>query len=110
MELRDRLLFFGKGTSLHNGNALVARLIGSAIDTKNVTFWENSPALHMIIENGDIKGLTGGGENSGSPRRIEARKDVIPREYRRLRLRDQRRFCSGLLRLRSGTSQVCSPC
>jgi hypothetical protein len=34
------LLFHGKGTSLHNGNALVARLIKSAIDTKNVAFWE----------------------------------------------------------------------
>jgi hypothetical protein len=48
------LLFHGKGTSLHNGNALVARLIKFAIDTKNLAFWKNSPALHMIIENGDI--------------------------------------------------------
>jgi succinate dehydrogenase/fumarate reductase flavoprotein subunit len=69
------LLFYGKGTSLHNGNALVARLIKSAIDTKNVTFWKNSPALHMIIENGGIKGLTVG--TGGSPRRIEGRKGVI---------------------------------
>jgi succinate dehydrogenase/fumarate reductase flavoprotein subunit len=71
------LLFHGKGTSLHNGNALVARFIKSAIDTKNVAFWKNSPALHMIIENGDLKGLTVGSENSGGPRRIEAREGII---------------------------------
>ena len=71
------LLFHEKGTSLHNGNALVGRLRKSAIDTKNVTFWESSPALHMIIENGGIKGLTVGNEKSGSSRRIEARKGII---------------------------------
>jgi succinate dehydrogenase/fumarate reductase flavoprotein subunit len=58
-------------------NALVGRLRKSAIDTKNVTFWESSPALHMIIENGGIKGLTVGNEKSGSSRRIEARKGII---------------------------------
>jgi succinate dehydrogenase/fumarate reductase flavoprotein subunit len=71
------LLLYGKGTSLHNGNALVGRLIKSGLDTKNVTFWKNSPALHMIIENGGIQGLTVGSEKSGSPRRIQARKGTI---------------------------------
>lgn len=46
------LVRFGRGAYLANGNALVGRLMRSALDA-NVTLWSSSPALRLVL-NGDM--------------------------------------------------------
>ena len=50
------LIQYGKGTTLANGNALIARLYLSALEA-NVEFWKNSPALNLISEQGAVTGV-----------------------------------------------------
>lgn len=65
----------GRGTRIANGNALVARLLRSALDDRNITLWKNSPARRLIQENGEVHGLLV--EVDGQQLSIRARKAVV---------------------------------
>jgi succinate dehydrogenase/fumarate reductase flavoprotein subunit len=68
------LLRFGRGTRLTMGNALAARLIGSAVDA-GVTLWTDTAATRLLIENGRVSGLIV--TRQGREMRLTARKGVV---------------------------------
>jgi succinate dehydrogenase/fumarate reductase flavoprotein subunit len=47
---------FGRGAHLANGNALVGRLLRSALDA-NVTLWSSSPALRLVADGDAVTGV-----------------------------------------------------
>jgi succinate dehydrogenase/fumarate reductase flavoprotein subunit len=47
---------FGRGAYLANGNALVGRLMRSALDAK-VEMWRDSPAMQLMSEGGAVTGI-----------------------------------------------------
>jgi succinate dehydrogenase/fumarate reductase flavoprotein subunit len=49
------MLRYGRGMTLTNGNALVARLAKSAFDL-NIPLWLSSPVRELVVENGAVKG------------------------------------------------------
>jgi succinate dehydrogenase/fumarate reductase flavoprotein subunit len=49
------VLRYGRGMTLTNGNALVARLAKSAFDL-NIPLWLSSPVRELIVENGKVEG------------------------------------------------------
>jgi succinate dehydrogenase/fumarate reductase flavoprotein subunit len=51
------VLRFGRGAYLANGNALIGRLLRSALDAK-VELWRASPAVGLITEDGAVTGVT----------------------------------------------------
>ncbi len=67
-------LWYGKGTNLCNGNALVGRLIESATKA-DVTLRRNSPAMQPIVDNDKIVGWTV--QKQGKTLKIRARKGVV---------------------------------
>lgn len=71
------LLVYGKGTAFHNGNALIGRLIHSALESRNFEFWKNSPAMKTIVENGVLTGLKVGEKNSATPTRVGIRSSLV---------------------------------
>ena len=64
----------GKGTHMANGNALIGRLLKSAMD-KGVTLRRRTALESLIIEDGAVKGVVAAGKDG--PLRIAARKAVI---------------------------------
>ncbi|MEZ5687460.1 MAG: FAD-dependent oxidoreductase [Caenibius sp.] len=50
------LLRFGRGANMANGNALVGRLLRSALDA-GVTLWESSPAIRLMSDDGGVTGV-----------------------------------------------------
>lgn len=64
------LAIYGRGTQLANGNALVARLLKTALDL-GVDIQTSSPATKLLVEAGRVVGATVNGES------IIARKGVV---------------------------------
>lgn len=50
-------LCYGRGTRLTNGNALVARLLRTALDTEQITLWKNASAVELLTEAGAVHGV-----------------------------------------------------
>jgi hypothetical protein len=71
--VRD-LIVRGKGTHMANGNALVGRLLTSAIDA-DVTLWHSSPATKLITENGTVVGISL--QRDGQSHDIRATRGVV---------------------------------
>lgn len=69
----DRLRY-GRGTHLANGNALVGRLLKSAMDA-GVTLLNNTPARRLVITDGAVTGVVVA-KNDGQ-QTIRARKGVV---------------------------------
>ncbi len=67
-------LRYSRGTRLTMGNALVARLLRSALDAK-VTIWINSPLRKLIVEDGRVAGAEV--QSRGGLRRVKARRGVV---------------------------------
>lgn len=67
-------IFYGKGTYLCNGNALVGRLLESATKA-GVTLRLNTPAFEPILDEGRVSGLVV--RQEGRTRRIRAKKGVV---------------------------------
>jgi len=65
---------FGKGAHMANGNALVGRLLGSALDA-GVTLWNNANAVRTILENGVVVGLIV--NRRGKEIEVRARRGVV---------------------------------
>jgi FAD binding domain len=53
--LRD-LVLHGKGTHMAHGNALIGRLLRTALDAK-VTLWRSTPAIRLVVEAGAVTGV-----------------------------------------------------
>lgn len=68
------LLFFGKGANMANGNALVGRLLKSALDA-GVTIMPSTPAVRLIKPNGAVRGVVI--RQGGQEKEITARKGVV---------------------------------
>ncbi|EXJ63363.1 uncharacterized protein A1O5_11684 [Cladophialophora psammophila CBS 110553] len=68
------LIFYGKGTDLCNGNALVGRLLESVTKTR-ITLWSNTPAIEPILDQGRVAGLVV--RQEGRDLRIQAKKGVV---------------------------------
>lgn len=71
--LKDYLRF-GRGANMANGNALVGRLMRSALDA-GVTLWESTPALRLIETDGRISGVVVTRE--GKEQQILVRRGVV---------------------------------
>lgn len=70
----DRLAGYQRGTRLVLGNALIARLLKSAIE-KNIPLWLNTSADSLILDAGIIKGVTA---SSGDRRlQVAAKRGVV---------------------------------
>ena len=69
------LLMHGRGMRLTNGNALVGRLLKSAVDA-GVKLWSAAPARELIVEKGAVRGAIV--ERDGQALRVEARRGVVP--------------------------------
>ena len=65
---------FGRGMTLTNGNALVARLAKSAFDL-DIPLWLSSPVRELIVENGKVEGAIVARE--GRDIRVLARRGVV---------------------------------
>jgi succinate dehydrogenase/fumarate reductase flavoprotein subunit len=65
---------FGRGAYLANGNALIGRLIRSALDV-NVELWRNSPAVELVTEKGTVRGAIV--EHEGQQITVRANKAVV---------------------------------
>jgi succinate dehydrogenase/fumarate reductase flavoprotein subunit len=59
---------------LTNGNALVGRLLKSAVDA-GVKLWSDAPARELIVEQGAVRGAIV--ERDGQALRVEARRGVV---------------------------------
>jgi succinate dehydrogenase/fumarate reductase flavoprotein subunit len=70
---RDRV-FLGRGAFMANGNALVGRLLRSALDAK-VELWRNAPAMSLNVERGSVVGAVI--SKDGAPTAVRARKAVV---------------------------------
>jgi len=68
------LLQFGRGSFLANGNALIGRLLRSAIDA-NVELWHSAPALGLMTEDGAVCGATI--NQNGNTISVRARRGVV---------------------------------
>ena len=64
----------GRGTRLVMGNALIARLMKSALDA-GVTLWNHTPARRLVKENGRIVGVIV--EREGTETLIRVRRGVV---------------------------------
>jgi FAD binding domain len=71
--LRD-LIVRGKGTHMAHGNALIGRLLCSALDAK-VTLWRSAPAIRLVKENGAVTGVVI--SRNGKEQTILARRGVV---------------------------------
>jgi succinate dehydrogenase/fumarate reductase flavoprotein subunit len=69
----DRLRF-QRGTYLANGNALVGRLLRSALDAK-VHLWRQSPVTELIVTSGVVSGATI--QRGGELASVRARRGVV---------------------------------
>ncbi len=69
----DRL-WWGKGTELCNGNALVGRLIERATKS-GIELWNNAPAVQPLLENGRVVGMAI--NRDGREVRVRAKQGVI---------------------------------
>jgi succinate dehydrogenase/fumarate reductase flavoprotein subunit len=67
-------LIKGRGTRLVNGNALMGRLLQSALDSQ-VTLWNQTAAQRLIVENGRVLGVIV--QREGQEIEIAARKAVV---------------------------------
>jgi succinate dehydrogenase/fumarate reductase flavoprotein subunit len=65
---------YGRGMTLTNGNALVARLAKSAFDL-NIPLWLNSPVRELIVEDGAVKGAIVA--RDGREVRVTAKRGVV---------------------------------
>jgi succinate dehydrogenase/fumarate reductase flavoprotein subunit len=70
---RDRLSY-PRGTRLTMGNALMARLMRTALDS-NVTLWSKAPALRLQSQNGRVTGIVV--QRNGEPVEIAVRRGVV---------------------------------
>jgi succinate dehydrogenase/fumarate reductase flavoprotein subunit len=68
------LLMHGRGVRLTNGNALVGRLLKSAVDA-GVKLWSAAPARELVVEQGAVRGAIV--ERDGQALRVEARRGVV---------------------------------
>jgi succinate dehydrogenase/fumarate reductase flavoprotein subunit len=68
------VLRYGRGMTLTNGNALVARLARSAFDL-NIPLWLSSPVRELIVENGVVRGAVV--EREGRSIRVTAKRGVV---------------------------------
>jgi len=68
------MLLYGRGVRLTNGNALVGRLLKSAVDT-GVRLWASASARELIAEDGAVRGAII--ERDGQPVRVTARRGVV---------------------------------
>jgi succinate dehydrogenase/fumarate reductase flavoprotein subunit len=68
------VLMHGRGVRLTNGNALVARLLKSAVDA-GVKLWPSAPARELIAGEGAVRGAVL--EREGQPERVVARRGVV---------------------------------
>jgi succinate dehydrogenase/fumarate reductase flavoprotein subunit len=71
--LADRMRH-SRGTALTSGNALVARLLRSALNA-GVTLWSEAPALSLVCEDGRVSGVVV--RREGRETRIDARRGVV---------------------------------
>ncbi len=69
----DRLLY-GRGERLTMGNALVARLLRTALDA-NVELWCQAPASSLVNQQGRVSGVIA--MRNGKPETIQARYGVV---------------------------------
>jgi len=65
---------FGRGMTLTNGNALVARLARSAFDL-NIPLWLSSPVRELIVRDGKVEGAIVA--HNGGEVRVIARRGVV---------------------------------
>lgn len=72
--LRDRLRGYPRGTRLTMGNALVARLLRSAIDA-GVELWNNTPMTRLIREDGRVTAVEL--QRDGQLLRVDVRRGAI---------------------------------
>jgi succinate dehydrogenase/fumarate reductase flavoprotein subunit len=68
------VLRYGRGMTLTNGNALVARLAKSAFDLK-IPLWLSSPVRELIVDNGAVRGAVV--EREGRSVRVTANRGVV---------------------------------
>ncbi len=68
------LLMHGRGVRLTSGNALVARLLKSAVDG-GVQLWESAPVRELIVAQGAVQGAIV--ERAGQAVRVAARRGVV---------------------------------
>jgi len=66
--------FWGKGTKLCNGNALVGRLIEKARNS-GIELWKNAPAVEPLLENGRVTGVVI--NKDGQRLRVRAKQGVV---------------------------------
>jgi succinate dehydrogenase/fumarate reductase flavoprotein subunit len=69
----DRLRF-GRGAYLANGNALIGRLLRSALDA-GVVLWSSAPAVNLVVEHGGVQGLVV--RRDGAAVTVAARRGVV---------------------------------
>jgi succinate dehydrogenase/fumarate reductase flavoprotein subunit len=69
----DRLRF-GRGAYLANGNALVGRLLRSALDAK-VVLWSSAPAVKIVVQDGGVTGAVI--QRGGARVTVAARRGVV---------------------------------
>lgn len=68
------LLRYGRGAYLANGNALVGRLLRSALDAK-VELWRNAPAVGLVTTDGAVTGVIV--ERDGKRETVGARRGAV---------------------------------
>lgn len=69
----DRLRF-GRGARLTMGNALIGRLLKSAVDA-GVTLWNDTPALALVREGGQVGGVVV--QREGKPLTVKVARGVV---------------------------------
>lgn len=70
----DRLARHPRGTRLTMGNALVARLLRSALDA-GVTLWRQAPMQRLLVEQGRVTGVVL--QRGGEQLEVRARRGVV---------------------------------
>lgn len=68
------LVRFGRGAYLANGNALIGRLLRSALDLE-VELWRRAPAVDLVKQDGAVRGVIV--EHKGRRVAVQARRGVV---------------------------------
>lgn len=71
------LFWWGKGTFLANGNALVGSLIYSLDQEKGVQIWKNAPVTEIIMADGKAAGVVIHCRTENTTCRVRARKGIV---------------------------------